>query len=62
MGKVQKSTTKKRDFINFLCSMTHNEINDFIKTNGKGPKPVRMYHLVDNKELSYNEYRNSKTT
>ena len=61
MGKVQKSISKKRDFIDFLCSMSHNEINDFIKANGKGPKPVRMYHLVDNKELTYDEYRSIKT-
>lgn len=46
MGKVVKSTERKRDFIEFLSSVTDTELNDYIKIHGKPPKKVRMYHLV----------------
>lgn len=54
MGKVKKTTFKKQDFINLLASMSHNEINEYIKSHGKPPKKVRLYHLVG-KDKSYNE-------
>ena len=56
MGKVQKSTYKKHDFIAILASMSDTEINDYIKIHGKPPKKVRLYHLVD-KETPYDEAR-----
>ena len=37
-----KSHDKKEDFIKLLSSMSHNDINDYIKRNGKKPKPVLM--------------------
>ena len=54
MGKVQKTTFKRNDFIAFIASMSHNEINDYIKSHGKPPKKVRLYHLIS-KEKSYDE-------
>ena len=54
MGKVQKTTFKKQDFINLLASMDHNEINEYIKSHGKPPKKIRLYHLVG-KDKSYDE-------
>lgn len=36
------TTNNKKTFIDILCSMTHNEINDYIKQNGKKPKKVFM--------------------
>lgn len=47
--KEVKEKITKKDFIDKLMSMTHQEINDFIKANGKGPKPCRMCHIVTNK-------------
>lgn len=55
MGKVQKTTFKKQDFINLLASMNHNEINEYIKSHGKPPKKIRLYHLIDNEKKSYDE-------
>ena len=48
----KKSTKNKRDFIALLASMSDNEINDYIKAHGKGPKKVRMIIHVnpDNKK------------
>ena len=40
---------KKRDFIQILSMMSDTEINDYIKTHGKPPKPVVMCRIV-NKE------------
>ncbi len=37
-----KSHEHKEDFIKLLSSMSHNDINDYIKRNGKKPKPVLM--------------------
>ena len=50
MGKKEdKPKINKKDFIDELMSMTHQEINDFIKAKGKGPKRCRMCHIVTNK-------------
>ena len=35
-----KSHEQREDFIKLLSSMSHNDINDYIKRNGKKPKPV----------------------
>lgn len=43
---MSKSHDKKRDFIKILSSMSDTEINDYIKTYGKGPKPVIMCTIV----------------
>lgn len=45
MAKI-KSTSKKRDFIAEISSMSDTELNDYIKAHGKPPKPVRLYHLI----------------
>lgn len=37
-----KSHEHREDFIKLLSSMSHNDINDYIKRNGKKPKPVLM--------------------
>ena len=42
-----KTEKKKRDFIAILSSMTDTELNNFIKMNGKPPKPVVMCRIVD---------------
>ena len=38
-----------------LMSMTHEEINEYIREHGKPPKPVRLYHLVD--KVKYPTYQ-----
>ena len=43
---MAKTTEKKKDFIDKLASMSHNEINDFIKRNGKPRKTVIMCRLI----------------
>lgn len=50
-----KSTNKKRDFIEIISSMTDTELNDYIKSNGKPPKPVRLYHIINKKGAASNE-------
>ena len=55
MSKVSHSTSKKRDFIEFISQMTDTQLNDYIKSHGKPPKKVRLYHLVDKKEKSTDE-------
>ena len=43
----------KDDFITQLTFMTKEEIHEYIKNNGKGPKPVKFYRIrSDNKKLS----------
>ena len=42
-----KTHKKKRDFIQILSMMTDTQINDYIKTHGKGPKPVVMCTIVE---------------
>ena len=49
----QKTTNKRRDFIQFISSVSAEELNDYIKSHGKPPKSVRLYHLIkkeDNNE------------
>ena len=41
-----KTDKKKRDFIAILASMSDTELNNFIKMNGKPPKPVVMCRIV----------------
>ena len=55
MGKVVHSTSKKRDFIEFISQMTDTKLNEYIKTHGKPPKKVRLYHLVNKERYTYNE-------
>ena len=38
---------KKKDFIDKLMEMTDKELNDFVKSKGKPPKPVVMCRIVD---------------
>lgn len=45
-----KTYEKKRDFIQILSMMSDTQINDYIKTHGKGPKPVVMCTIVKGKE------------
>jgi len=47
-----KTHNNKKDFIQLLSSMSDTEINDYIKKNGKGPKPVVMCRIIS-KEGSY---------
>lgn len=49
MGKI-KSTSKKRDFIAIISSMSDTQLNDYIKSHGKPPKPVRLYHIIDKED------------
>ena len=35
---------KREEFIKTLASMSVTEINDFIKKNGKQPKPVNLFY------------------
>ena len=44
-----KTHNNRRDFINILMSMSDVELNEYIKTHGKPPKPVMMCRLIDNK-------------
>jgi len=43
----QKMSDTKKDFIDKLMEMTDQELNDFVKTKGKPPKPVVMCVIVD---------------
>ena len=49
---MSKTHDKKDDFIKLLASMSHNDINDYIKRHGKKPKPVLACRVVkENKSL-----------
>lgn len=50
-----KTYDKKEDFIKLLASMSHNDINEYIKRHGKAPKPVLAIRVVDKKDTIYNE-------
>lgn len=50
-----KTHNKRRDFIKLISSMSDTELNDFIKRNGKPPKPCIMARIIDN-SISYDEY------
>ena len=41
-----KTYDKKQDFIQLLASMSHNDINDYIKPHGKTPKKVLACRIV----------------
>lgn len=45
---TKKETTNKEDFIRELSSMTVQEINELIKSKGKGPKVVQgvIFHKI----------------
>lgn len=44
------STNSKDDFIKQLTSMTKEEIDNFIKQNGKPKKMVNLFEHIHNKE------------
>ena len=50
--KMAKTTEKKQHFIALISMMSNNELNDYIKRHGHGPKPVVMCRIVDKKEKS----------
>ena len=50
--KMAKTTEKKQDFIALISMMSNNELNDYIKRHGHGPKPVVMCRTIDKKEKS----------
>lgn len=43
----KKTYDNKRDFIKILTSMSDVELNEYIKTHGKPPKPVIMCRIVN---------------
>lgn len=52
---MSRETTKKRDFIEFIASMSDVEINEYIKRHGKKPKPMLLYTLVNKNSVVDNE-------
>ena len=52
---MSRETTKKRDFIEFISSMSDVEINEYIKRHGKKPKPMLLYTLVNKNSVVDNE-------
>ena len=53
--KPRGSTTNRDSFLSEIMSLSHDELNAYIKANGKPPKPVQLYHLVDKSVLSYDQ-------
>jgi hypothetical protein len=47
---MKKSQNNKRDFIQLIASMSHNELNDYVKKHSPGVKPVVMCRIIDNKQ------------
>ena len=43
---MSKTYDKKQDFIQLLASMSHNDINEYIKRHGKKPRPVLVCRVV----------------
>lgn len=43
---MAKTYNNKRDFIQLLSSMDHNDINEYIKRHGKKPKQVLICRKV----------------
>ena len=41
------TTNNKQSFIEFISKSTPDELNKFIMENGKPPKNILMYRLVD---------------
>jgi hypothetical protein len=54
---MAKTYDKKNDFIEFIASMSHNELNDYIKRHGSDPKPVVMVREVDKSKTSSSEVK-----
>lgn len=44
---MAKTHENRRDFIKILSSMSHNDINDYIKQHGKRPKDVLLCTVRD---------------
>ena len=57
---MSKTYDKKQDFIQLLASMSHNDINEYIKRHGKKPKPVLVCRVVkeDNDGWWFRLYNN----
>lgn len=47
---MAKTYNGKQDFIKLLASMSHNDINEYIKRHGKNPKPVLAIRVVKREE------------
>ena len=47
---MSKTYDKKQDFIQLLASMSHNDINEYIKRHGKKPKKVLACSLAKKEE------------
>jgi hypothetical protein len=43
---MPKTTNKRQDFISLISMMSNNELNEYIKRHGHGPKPVVMCRIV----------------
>jgi len=55
------TTDNKEKFIEFISKATPDELNQFIMENGKPPKRVLMYRLVDkSKYKTYKEFMKAK--
>ena len=55
------TTNNKNSFIEFVSKATPDELNKFIMENGKPPKKVLMYRLVDkSKYKTYKEFIKSR--
>ena len=54
-NKSRGSTNNRDSFLREIMSLSHYELNAYIKAHGKPPKPVRMYHLVDKSVMSYEQ-------
>lgn len=52
---MAKTYNKKKDFIELLASMTDTQLNDYIKTHGKRPKPVVMCTIVKERKENNDE-------
>lgn len=42
-----RTHNKKDDFIKKISSMTNKELNDYIKSKGSKPKPVKMVSIIN---------------
>lgn len=44
---MAKTHNNKEDFIKIISMMSDTELNDYIKTHGKQPKPVNMCRIIE---------------
>ena len=44
---AKKTNNNKKDFLDKLSTMTPKDLNDYIKRNGKPPKPVEMCTIIN---------------